>query len=209
MSYTPSPVSLLPFYLWTWKSQWRRRWAALGAAGGDRRTDREIVWRRERRIDFHLQQLQFKASQQTSEALQDPACPQPGRAACLRAGLPPGARDSQAAPGKQLYTQRRKMCKVTAALLQWHKAKSSVNGKLKTWYSGYERRTPAYLQVYKPDQNHHKQQQATWTVSACFRILSQSNWGLKHKASDVRNEKLIVPPWAKAFAPTRTVPVFG
>lgn len=31
------------------------------------------------------------ASQQTSEARQDPACPQPGQAACLRAGLPPGA----------------------------------------------------------------------------------------------------------------------
>ncbi|TNN79408.1 hypothetical protein EYF80_010432 [Liparis tanakae] len=42
-------------------------------------------------LDTFVDRLQFKASQQTSEARQDPARPQPGRAACLRAGLPPGA----------------------------------------------------------------------------------------------------------------------
>lgn len=79
--------------------------AVKGCAGGGcskRETHTGNTERRreeggQRWIDFHLQQLQFKASQQTSEIWQDPACPQPGQAACLRAGLPPGARDSQAA----------------------------------------------------------------------------------------------------------------
>lgn len=102
MSYNPScffSVYPLPFYM---KDSVAEEMSAPGAAGerervrvrgresqGKRHRDRERGG--SRRIDFHLQQLQFKASQQTSEARQDPACPQPGRAACLRAGLPLGA----------------------------------------------------------------------------------------------------------------------
>lgn len=125
MSYNPScffSVYPLPFYM---KDSVAEEMSAPGAAGerereseseGKRESGQETQRQRERgesrRIDFHLQQLHFKASQQTSEARQDPACPQPGRAACLRAGLPLGG----PGPGtvrrhqKNNYADRRESC---------------------------------------------------------------------------------------------------
>lgn len=64
-----------------WVSEWVR--------GRQRDALRDRDWKRQ--IDFHLQQPQFKASQQTSEARQDAARSWPGQVGCLRAGLPPGA----------------------------------------------------------------------------------------------------------------------
>lgn len=138
----PPVSSLCILCLSTWKIQWQKRCLNRGLQGrerervrvrgresqGKRHRDRERGG--SRRIDFHLQQLQFKASQQTSEARQDPACPQPGRAACLRAGLPLGARDSQAAPEKQLRRQTRKLCEVTNAhYLKCHRKNNAVHCK--------------------------------------------------------------------------------
>lgn len=140
MSYNPScffSVYPLPFYM---KDSVAEEMSEPGAAG-ERESERVRVRGREsqgkrhrdrerggsRRIDFHLQQLQFKASQQTSEARQDPACPQPGRAACLRAGLPLGG----PGPGtvrrhqKNNYADRRESCARSQT-----RTTSSVTGKI-------------------------------------------------------------------------------
>lgn len=99
-------------------------WGEERVRARDTETEREGG---SRRIDFHLQQLQFKASQQTSEARQDPACPQPGRAACLRAGLPLGA----PGPGtvrrhqKNNYADRGERCARSQT-----RTTSSVTGKI-------------------------------------------------------------------------------
>lgn len=135
----PPVSSLCILCLSTWKIQWQKRCLNRGLQGrerervrvrgresqGKRHRDRERGG--SRRIDFHLQQLQFKASQQTSEARQDPACPQPGRAACLRAGVPLGG----PGPGtvrrhqKNNYADRRESCARSQT-----RTTSSVTGKI-------------------------------------------------------------------------------
>lgn len=87
----------------------------LGAAGEEREVEKKReMGDRDGLISTSSSYSSKPAS--SSEARQDPACPRPGQAACLRAGLPPGAPGQSGGPKeKQLFRQRRKVYKVTNA----------------------------------------------------------------------------------------------
>lgn len=111
-------LCLLLFYLWTWKIQWQQRRTVLGGLQGkrERAADREVERKRGRKMGDRDRLISTTSSYSSkpassSEARQDLACPQPGQAACLRAGLPPGGPwDSRAAPKKNNYSDWGRRC---------------------------------------------------------------------------------------------------
>lgn len=113
-------MSPLPFYLRTWKIQWQRRRAVLGAAGGERDTDREIE-KRERESEWWWGGVETDwfpppaaTVQSQPEDFRDSAGlgMSPAGPSCLSAGRTspggPGARDSQAAPKKTIMQTEEK-----------------------------------------------------------------------------------------------------
>lgn len=90
---------------------------ATHAAGGCREektcTEREVEREAEiegRGIDFHLQQLQFKASLQFRGSAGPGMSPSRARLPVCGQDFPCGPRDSQAAPKENNYSDRREMC---------------------------------------------------------------------------------------------------
>lgn len=87
-----------------------------GCRGRERAADREVERKRGRKMGDRDGLISTSSSYSSkpassSEARQDLACPQPGQAACLRAGLPPGGPwDGRAAPKKNNYSDWGRRC---------------------------------------------------------------------------------------------------